>query len=139
MNEEEKTGMKFYFSRHRKWDFYNLLSEFIDGQKERLWVVTPFVDGLGFKLLEQNSASDFKVLTRLDGNPQKHVEELREKGLLKLNEDIHTKLYIGDSSCLLGSANLTYYSLVDNLECLMEQSPVPVEITCYFQKLWMGL
>jgi phosphatidylserine/phosphatidylglycerophosphate/cardiolipin synthase-like enzyme len=136
MNEEEKTGMKFYFSRHKKWDFYNLLSEFISEQVERLWVVTPFIDGLGFKLLGQRVASDFKVLTRLDDNPRGTVEELREKGLLKLNEDIHTKLYIGDSSCLLGSANLTYYSLVDNLECLMELEPTPAELTEYFQRLW---
>jgi hypothetical protein len=59
----------------------------------------------------------------------------RRKGLLQTNKDVRTKLYIGDSTCWLGLANLTHYSLADNYEVLVELTPIPYQVTEYFQKL----
>jgi phosphatidylserine/phosphatidylglycerophosphate/cardiolipin synthase-like enzyme len=128
--------MRIEFSRLKQWDFYYLMKGWIEKQEERLWVCAPFIDDLGFSLLNYGSVKDWRIITRRDDNPKEDLESWERKGLLQINEDIHTKLYIGDSTCWLGSANLTYYSLVDNYEVLVELTPIPRQLAEYFRKLW---
>jgi hypothetical protein len=104
-------------------------------QKERLWVCAPFIDSLGFSLLGCTNAEDCRIICRQDDSPRQTLELWEREGILKTNEDIHTKLYIKDTTCWLSSANLTYYSLVDNYEVLVELTPIPHQIAEYFRKL----
>jgi phosphatidylserine/phosphatidylglycerophosphate/cardiolipin synthase-like enzyme len=48
--------------------------------------------------------------------PDELKKYLRKELPQRFNKDLHTKMIIGDSASLMGSFNMTYQSMFDNLE-----------------------
>jgi phosphatidylserine/phosphatidylglycerophosphate/cardiolipin synthase-like enzyme len=81
-------------------------------QKQRLWVMVPFWDSVGVAMINACNANDMRIICR-PGEIQKY---LRKELPQRFNKDLHTKLIVGDSASLMGSFNMTYQSMFDNLE-----------------------
>lgn len=61
-------------------------------------------------------AGDVRVITRRN----RQIPDIKPGVNIKLRQEIHVKLYIGDESAYFGSANLTANSLMDNTEMLLK-------------------
>jgi phosphatidylserine/phosphatidylglycerophosphate/cardiolipin synthase-like enzyme len=81
-------------------------------QKRRLWVMVPFWDSVGIAMINECTAEDMRIICR-PGELQKY---LRKELPQRFNKDLHTKMMVGDSASLMGSFNMTYQSMFDNLE-----------------------
>ena len=116
-------------------EFFIGLRDWMAAQKNRVWIVTPFIDKVGVSLINSAAkAGDVKVLTRRN----RQIVDLKPGVILKLREDLHVKLYIGDESAYIGSANLTANSLMDNIEILLkfEKEAFVSQLEGYFRVLW---
>ncbi len=81
-------------------------------QKRRLWVMIPFWDSVGMAMINECKAKDIRVICR----PGELSKYLQTDLLQRFNRDVHTKMIVGDSATLMGSFNLTYQAMFDNLE-----------------------
>jgi len=81
-------------------------------QKQRLWVMVPFWDSVGVAMINACNASDIRIICR----PFEIQKYLRKEVFMRFNKDLHTKMIIGDSASLMGSFNMDYQSMFDNLE-----------------------
>ena len=91
-------------------------------QKRRLWVMIPFWDSVGMAMINECKAKDIRVICR-PGELSKYLQTIRRSRWLlfadllqRFNRDVHTKMIVGDSATLMGSFNLTYQAMFDNLE-----------------------
>ena len=74
--------------------------------------MTPFWDSVGVAMINECEADDIRIICR-PGHAEKYLKE----GIpLRFNQDLHTKMLIGDRATLMGSFNMTYQSMFDNLE-----------------------
>ena len=115
--------------------FFTELREWMAAQKSRLWVVTPFIDKVGVSLINSSGkAGEVKVITRRN----RQIPDIKPGVSIKLREEIHVKLYIGDESAYFGSANLTANSLMDNTEMMLkfEKEDFVEKLAGYFRVLW---
>ena len=115
--------------------FFTELREWMASQKTRLWIVTPFIDKVGVSLINSaGQAGEVKVITRRN----RQIVDFKPGISLKIKEEIHVKLYIGDESAYFGSANLTANSLMDNTEMLLkfEKEEFVDKLVSYFKVLW---
>ena len=92
--------------------FVNRITTWMKRQKRRLWVMVPFWDSVGIAMINECTAEDMRIICR-PGELQKY---LRKELPQRFNKDLHTKLIVGDSASLMGSFNMTYQSMFDNLE-----------------------
>lgn len=116
-------------------EFFTAFREWMAAQRNRVWIVTPFIDKVGVSLINSAAkAEDVKVLTRRN----RQIVDLKPGVILKLREHLHVKLYIGDESAFIGSANLTANSLMDNIEILLkfEKEAFVSQLEGYFRVLW---
>jgi len=75
----------------------------------------PFWDSVGVAMINACNAEDIRIICR-----PKHAAKYLKGGVFRrFNRDVHTKMIIGDSASLMGSFNMTYQSLFDNLEQAM--------------------
>lgn len=93
-------------------NFVNRITTWMKRQKQRLWVMVPFWDSVGVAMINECTAEDIRIICR-PGEIQKY---LRKEVLMRFNKDLHTKMIIGDSTSLMGSFNMDYQSMFDNLE-----------------------
>ena len=102
--------------------FVNRITTWMKRQKKRLWIMIPFWDsadvGLsptittGMAMINECKAKDIRVICR----PSELSKYLQTDLLQRFNRDVHTKMIVGDSATLMGSFNLTYQAMFDNLE-----------------------
>jgi len=92
--------------------FVNRILSWMKRQKRRLWVMVPFWDSVGVAMINACKAEDIRIICR----PGEIKKYLRREVLMRFNNDLHTKMIIGDSATLMGSFNMTYQSMFDNLE-----------------------
>jgi len=92
---------------------YQLL-DLCQSAKKRLWIVSPYIGAWKIRrVLGTNWWTardlDVRLLTDKDERPLNRDTALRfaQKGTIKTLRGVHAKLYIGDDSVLLTSANLT--------------------------------
>ena len=117
-------------------DFFDMIRAWFESQHNRIWICTPYMDNVTVSLINSScKAKDVRVITRKN----RHMDELDKRIHLKLNQDIHVKLYIGDASAHVGSANLTYASLMDNIELLLkiDDPDILTGLAGYFEVLWI--
>ena len=107
--------MEFIFSTPDSLDFFMELRNRIKAQRERVWVASPFLDHTGAALLNESTALDTRLLTRRN----RHTGDLGSGLAVKLQPNLHTKLWIMDDYAMIGSPNLTQESLIDNIEFLV--------------------
>jgi len=127
--------MKLVRSTPSELGFFSELREWMSAQKNRLWIVTPFIDQVGVALINScGKAGDVRVITRRN----RQIPDIRPGISVKLREEIHVKLYIGDDSAYFGSANLTANSLMDNTELLLkfEKEDFVNRLAGYYMVLW---
>jgi phosphatidylserine/phosphatidylglycerophosphate/cardiolipin synthase-like enzyme len=74
--------------------------------------MVPFWDSVGVAMINECTAEDIRIICR-PGEIQKY---LRKEVFMRFNKDLHTKMIIGDSTSLMGSFNMDYQSMFDNLE-----------------------
>jgi phosphatidylserine/phosphatidylglycerophosphate/cardiolipin synthase-like enzyme len=74
--------------------------------------MVPFWDSVGVAMINECTAEDIRIICR-PGEIQKY---LRKEVFIRFNKDLHTKMIIGDSTSLMGSFNMDYQSMFDNLE-----------------------
>ena len=92
--------------------FVNRITTWMKRQRKRLWVMIPFWDSVGMAMINECKAKDIRVICR-PGELSKYLRaDLRQR----FNRDVHTKMIVGDSATLMGSFNLTYQTMFDNLE-----------------------
>jgi phosphatidylserine/phosphatidylglycerophosphate/cardiolipin synthase-like enzyme len=72
----------------------------------------PFWDSVGVAMINACNANDIRIICR-PGEIQKY---LRKEIEMRFHKDLHTKLIVGDSTSLIGSFNMDYQSMFDNLE-----------------------
>jgi phosphatidylserine/phosphatidylglycerophosphate/cardiolipin synthase-like enzyme len=109
-------------------NFVNRITTWMKRQRKRLWVMIPFWDSVGMAMINECTAEDMRIICR-PGELQKYLRKdltpypLSTKwrgegagGWGEVNKDLHTKLIVGDSASLMGSFNMTYQSMFDNLE-----------------------
>lgn len=116
-------------------DFFDKIRAWFEAQKDRMWISTPYMDPVAVSLINSAcKAKDVRVVTRKN----RQIDEIDKRIQLKIKQDIHVKLYIGDSSAFLGSANLTYASLMDNIELMLkiEEEDMVSELVGYYKVLW---
>lgn len=133
--QKEKGDMEVVRSTPNELEFFIGLRDWMAAQKNRVWIVTPFIDKVGVSLINSAAkAEDVKVLTRRN----RQIVDFKPGVVLKLREDLHVKLYIGDESAYIGSANLTANSLMDNIELLLkfEKEAFVSQLEGYFRVLW---
>lgn len=92
--------------------FVNRILTWMKRQRKRLWVMIPFWDSVGMAMINECKAKDIRVICR----PGELSKYLQTDLLQRFNRDIHTKMIVGDSASLMGSFNMTYQSMFDNLE-----------------------
>ena len=92
--------------------FVNRITTWMKRQKRRLWIMIPFWDSVGMAMINECSAKDIRVICR----PRELSKYLKRDVSQRFNRDIHTKMIVGDSASLMGSFNMTYQSMFDNLE-----------------------
>ena len=92
--------------------FINRITTWMKRQKGRLWVMIPFWDSVGMAMINECKAKDIRVICR----PSELSKYLQTDLLQRFNRDVHTKMIVGDSATLMGSFNLTYQAMFDNLE-----------------------
>ena len=92
--------------------FVNRITTWMKRQKRRLWVMIPFWDSVGMAMINECKAKDIRVICR----PGELSKYLQTDLLQRFNRDVHTKMIVGDSATLMGSFNLTYQAMFDNLE-----------------------
>jgi len=92
--------------------FVNRITTWMKRQKRRLWVMVPFWDSVGVAMINECTAEDIRIICR----PGELKKYLRKELPQRFNKDLHTKLIVGDSASLMGSFNMTYQSMFDNLE-----------------------
>ena len=127
--------MEIELSTPDKLDFFDKLRKWFESQEDRIWISTPYVDEMGVSLINSScKAEDVRVITRKN----RYMDGLDKRVNVKINQHIHTKLYIGDSSAYVGSSNLTYASLLDNIELLIkiEDSKTVSDLAGYYKVLW---
>ncbi len=109
--------MELEFSTPDRMNFFDMLRSWIEAQKDRLWISAPFIDELGVSLLNSSvRAKDARMLSRRT----RVLGDLNiDKINLKNHEDLHMKFHLGDKGVHLGSPNLTYASLLNNIEVLL--------------------
>ena len=102
--------------------FVNRILTWMKRQKRRLWVMVPFWDSVGMAMINECKAKDIRVICR-PSELSKYLQTIsRRRWLLfadllqRFNRDVHTKMIVGDSATLMGSFNLTYQAMFDNLE-----------------------
>ena len=108
--------MRPEFSTPDRMSFFDNLRSWILAQEERLWIAVPFVDELGVSLLNSSArANDSRLVTR----KAKVLQDLNtDKVSLRILDDLHAKYLLGDTEVYVGSPNLTYASLLNNVELL---------------------
>ena len=101
--------------------FINRITTWMRRQKRRLWIMIPFWDSVGMAMINECKAKDMRVICR----PGELSKYLKADLLQRFNRDlsacnaqagVHTKMIVGDSATLMGSFNLTYQAMFDNLE-----------------------
>ena len=92
--------------------FVNRITSWIKRQKRRLWIMNPFWDSVGVAMINECSAYDIRIICR----PGEIRKYLRKEIPMRFNSDLHTKMVVGDSATLMGSFNMNYQSMFDNLE-----------------------
>ena len=92
--------------------FVNRILTWMKRQRKRLWVMIPFWDSVGMAMINECKAKDIRVICR----PRELSKYLQTDLLQRFNRDVHTKMIVGDSATLMGSFNLTYQAMFDNLE-----------------------
>lgn len=114
--------------------FLDIISKWMDEQRERTWIVCPFIDNLGVALINSKAHGEVKIICRRS----KEIVDLRSGVSIKLAPKIHIKLYIGDNSVIFGSANLNLSSFMYSQELLMRFSEKKVleKFLLYFNVLW---
>lgn len=93
-------------------NFVNRITTWMKRQKQRLWVMVPFWDSVGVAMINECTAEDIRIICR----PGEISKYLRKEVEMRFNKDLHTKMIIGDSTSLMGSFNMDYQSMFDNLE-----------------------
>jgi phosphatidylserine/phosphatidylglycerophosphate/cardiolipin synthase-like enzyme len=103
-------------------NFVNRITTWMKRQRKRLWVMVPFWDSVGVAMINvplcgiprigKCTAEDIRIICR-PGEIQKY---LRKEVFMRFNKDLHTKMMVGDSASLMGSFNMTYQAMFDNLE-----------------------
>jgi len=92
--------------------FVNRITTWVKRQRKRLWCMIPFWDSVGVAMINACNAEDIRIICR----PKHAAKYLKDGVERRFNRDIHTKMIVGDSASLMGSFNMTYQSLFDNLE-----------------------
>ena len=92
--------------------FVNRILTWMKRQKKRLWIMIPFWDSVGMAMINECKAKDIRVICR----PGELSKYLKRDVPQRFNRDVHTKMIVGDSATLMGSFNLTYQAMFDNLE-----------------------
>jgi phosphatidylserine/phosphatidylglycerophosphate/cardiolipin synthase-like enzyme len=116
--------------------FFKRFGEWMNDQNDRLWLITPFIDKVGVSMVNSSGrAGDMRMLTRRN----KDLVNIKSMISIKMHENIHVKLYVGDTSAFFGSVNLTANSLTNNLEMVMKfkEAEVVNKVAKYFEVLWV--
>lgn len=110
--------------------------EWMNNQNDRLWLITPFIDKVGVSMVNSSGrAGDMRMLTRRN----KELVKIKSMISVKMHENIHVKLYVGDTSAYFGSVDLTANSLTNNSEMIMKfkEAEVVNKVAKYFEVLWV--
>jgi len=116
--------------------FFKTMQEWMDEQESRLWLVTPFIDKIGIGLI--NSSGGAKSC-RLICRRNKELPKIKSLIKIKMHENVHVKLFVGDDSSFFGSVNLTQNSLTNNLEMMLKfkEKDITDKLARYFEVLWI--
>jgi len=116
--------------------FFKRLGEWMEEQEDRLWIITPFIDKIGIGLVNSSSkAKSCRMICRRN----KELPNVKSMIRIRMHENVHVKLFVGDSEAMFGSVNLTQNSLTDNMEMMMKfkEKEVVEKVAKYFEVLWV--
>lgn len=116
--------------------FFKRMAEWMEEQGDRLWIVTPFIDNIGIGMINSSAkANSCRIICRRN----KQLPNIKSLIKIKMHENIHVKLFVGDGESWFGSVNLTQNSLTNNLEMMLKfkEKNITEKLAKYFEVLWV--